>query len=1166
MERFVLRRLLIGLLILVGIAWGAFWLQGVAWTTLNKQSAPLGEMLIESGRHTLQLARAVVTDDLASVMTPPGQSGMVTIRSMQQLLQDFFLRSLALLLLSMILGGLVGGLIGVLAAAWRRKQGSMGLIIISIIGVSTPSFFLGMLLQYLEITFYRHTGVRLLPVGGFGWDSHLVLPVLVLAARPIAQVARLSYVRLSEVLDQDFVRTARAKGLYKRRIWARHILPNALSTVLTAMGTSLRFSLSSLPVVEFLFGWPGVGSSMLTAIRRGQAYEATLLVLTMGALFVIVNILLDVAYRWLNPHLRRTDAYFGMGSAGHKLGDGLRDLGVWLRGLFRRRRRSELTPLPKTLSTLNGGDSEQAERIHRRARREAWRRALTRNPSLFIGAILALFLAFLVLFGPRLTLHPTSQVSLFLEIEGQDVRPPVAPNATYPLGTDAQGRDLLSLLLAGARRTMTLALLATVMRLAIGGVLGFVAGWNAGGRLDRFIVGCSEALSSFPALLMAMLLVYAIGIRQGMTTFVLALSLVGWSEVMQIVRGQVMDIRPQAYVEAARSTGLSGGQILSAHVLPNVWPTMTSVAFLEMGGVLMLLGELGFLGVFIGGGLAAEGDAIPTVVYYDIPEWSVMLANSWRAFRSYPWTMLYPALAFFLSILGFTFLGEGIRFLTERLTLSFRAIFNRYTILAALLLGVGAWFLLDANTYYANYQTAAQTFDADRALVDIETLAGETFGGRLSGTQDAENVAAWIAEQFSELGLQPAGETVDSYYQTMAGYYRNLIGMPELTFTSPTGERIVAVYGRDFVRPTGPLDIGGTGAGELAIVAEGPRYMASRSQGAREFGLTVEDYMRTDRVILRPIEDDISRVNTIGRSGTLKLAAGPYAVYPHYLLAPSSQPVETSYATVLITPEFARELVERMGLSMEEIEAQLPRERGDLSFYTSTGWHCDLKVPLVNLQAVPTRNVLAFWPGKDIAMDDEVIVISAYYDGLGRYPDGMLMPGANDNASGVATMLELIRTLKASDYQPKRTLIFAAWVGGERYRAVDYSRLMQARLGFAEAYEIVAGIELEGVGAGSGEAAVLNHVSSKKLQETLQTAARRVGSELDTTLPGLHDTTRLWEVPSGSVPSLIVSWAGSDEMAHTPADRPEAIDPSKLEQVGEMTALAVMVIAGDPAY
>ena len=151
----------------------------------------------------------------------------------------------------------------------------------------TPSFFLGTLLQWLEIALYRATGVQLLPVGGFGWDRHLVLPVLVLAARPVAQVTRLAYAQFSTVFAADYVRTANAKGLRALTVWLRHITPNGATTVLTAMGTSLRFALSSLPVVEYMFGWPGAGRALLEALNTSQMGAATVLLLTLGALSLI---------------------------------------------------------------------------------------------------------------------------------------------------------------------------------------------------------------------------------------------------------------------------------------------------------------------------------------------------------------------------------------------------------------------------------------------------------------------------------------------------------------------------------------------------------------------------------------------------------------------------------------------------------------------------------------------------------------------------------------------------------------------------------------------------------------------------------------------------------------------------------------------------------------
>jgi len=151
---------------------------------------------------------------------------------------------------------------------------------------------------------------------------------------------------------------------------------------------------------------------------------------------------------------------------------------------------------------------------------------------------------------------------------------------------------------------------------------------------------------------------------------VVALCAVGWGEPLQFVRSQVMSIREKEYIEGAWATGLGNLQILVRHVLPNLLPSLMVLTFLEMGGALMLLGELGFMGVFIGGGIASEGGAVPTVIYFDVPEWGVILSNTWRGFRAHPWMAFYPALALTVAILGVNLFGEGLRRLTERLTLN----------------------------------------------------------------------------------------------------------------------------------------------------------------------------------------------------------------------------------------------------------------------------------------------------------------------------------------------------------------------------------------------------------------------------------------------------------------------------------------------------------------
>ncbi|MFP3896786.1 MAG: M28 family metallopeptidase [Anaerolineales bacterium] len=132
-------------------------------------------------------------------------------------------------------------------------------------------------------------------------------------------------------------------------------------------------------------------------------------------------------------------------------------------------------------------------------------------------------------------------------------------------------------------------------------------------------------------------------------------------------------------------------------------------------------------------------------------------------------------------------------------------------------------------------------------------------------------------------------------------------------------------------------------------------------------------------------------------------------------------------------------------------------------------------------QKTNVQNVIGLWPSMDVTLNDEVVIVAAYYDGLRRAPDGILYPGADDNASRVATMLELVRTLREADFQPKRSILFVAWIGGERYQAVHYARFLEGEQNLDAFWEVVAGFELQGVGAGTGSGALVSGVTSERL-------------------------------------------------------------------------------------
>jgi hypothetical protein len=176
--------------------------------------------------------------------------------------------------------------------------------------------------------------------------------------------------------------------------------------------------------------------------------------------------------------------------------------------------------------------------------------------------------------GPEIAPHNPYLIQRIQWIDGELDRAPFDPSETYPLGTDGQGRDILSLLLVGTRTTLVIALLATTVRILLGLVLGALAGWRPGGFVDRFVTLFAGFFAAIPGLVLAIFIVYAVGIRQGQVAFIVALSIVGWGEVAQIFRSHVYDIRKESYIESAQAVGLSQIEILSRHVLPNLFSTM----------------------------------------------------------------------------------------------------------------------------------------------------------------------------------------------------------------------------------------------------------------------------------------------------------------------------------------------------------------------------------------------------------------------------------------------------------------------------------------------------------------------------------------------------------------------------------------------------------------
>lgn len=242
----------------------------------------------------------VLEGNLGSVRT---ERGVVPVADY---VREGYVNSMGLLLMALVCAAVVGLSVGTMTALAKRQVLVFPLQVLTVLGISTPSFFAGLLLQVGEINYLRTFGHRLVRIAGFGWDfEHMLLPVLVLAARPVAYLTRSTHVSLQHIMTEDYIRTAFSKGLSLPRTVLRHAVRNMAVPALTAIGVSFRFSLSTLPVVEFFFAWPGLGRNLLLAINGRQTQLVVALASVLGLTFLLINLALDIIYRIIDPRMRQ---------------------------------------------------------------------------------------------------------------------------------------------------------------------------------------------------------------------------------------------------------------------------------------------------------------------------------------------------------------------------------------------------------------------------------------------------------------------------------------------------------------------------------------------------------------------------------------------------------------------------------------------------------------------------------------------------------------------------------------------------------------------------------------------------------------------------------------------------------------------------------------------
>jgi peptide/nickel transport system permease protein len=252
-----------------------------------------------------------------------------------------------------------------------------------------------------------------------------------------------------------------------------------------------------------------------------------------------------------------------------------------------------------------------------------------------VGIVIVLIAVFAALAGPFLSPYDPSSQELARRLE--------SPSLAHPLGLDELGRDILARLLQGARISLMVGIAVVSVSSAAGMLFGSIAGYF-GGRVDDIISRVIDVLMAFPGILLAIALVAVLG--PSLVNVVLALSVIGWVGYARLVRGQALRARELEFVQAARASGASSARIVVRHILPTAIPTVVVQATLGMAGAIIAEAALSFLGL---------GVQPPT------PSWGTMLDAGRAHLFDAPHLTIFPGVAIATLVLGFNFLGDGLR-------------------------------------------------------------------------------------------------------------------------------------------------------------------------------------------------------------------------------------------------------------------------------------------------------------------------------------------------------------------------------------------------------------------------------------------------------------------------------------------------------------------------
>ena len=538
--------------------------------------------------------------------------------------------------------------------------------------------------------------------------QHMILPATVLAYSSMATIIRLMRGNMLDVLGQDYIRTAKSKGLSESQVTYKHGAPNAMIPTVTLLGMGFAGLINGSVLTETIFTWPGLGAWAITAMRSLDVSAILAYTLFSAFLYIIANLVVDILYAFLDPRVELSGhssvaeivvvslsilllitTYFSVDYA-VTLGviilfslisfslyfmvarflNNPEDL--WLLLLF-------IGTLFVVWSILSGffmtllliltifylgflvyNRDDLKDSIAPKF--DEFKRALyqiRKNPLTMLGIFLVLSLISVAFFAPWLAppsenqRDPMRMEEHFSFNQPRNFQPPCYFSCTadsgevdgYILGSTDRGYDIYYGIVWGSRTSLDVAVKVVLTGTFIAVVIGAVSGYY-GGRVDDIVMRITDVFIAIPGLVLALAII-AVTEDTSIEMLMYALIIVGWPGFTRIIRAEALRIRKLPYIEAAKASGASDFRIIFKHVIPNCITSVIVIATMDMGGIVLSLAALGFLG-FGGGPDLAEWGKLVSFGQDNI------LLGQW-------WSFFFPGLVIALWALGFYLLGDGIR-------------------------------------------------------------------------------------------------------------------------------------------------------------------------------------------------------------------------------------------------------------------------------------------------------------------------------------------------------------------------------------------------------------------------------------------------------------------------------------------------------------------------